>query len=248
ADGNYTCAITEFNGDPSYANCISYVETTVEYMNAHAPSAAAGGFSANYLWGYYLSEGSGDSLDINKNGSPETDPQIVEMQEYKDLIPGGLAGAPTAAPVTMSPSVSPTLSVAPTVAPTFKPTQQPTTAAPSVAPTFKPTAAPTTMAPSVVPTSAVPTIYPTVNPTFSPTNATNSDSHHHNAGAAFATSPVGLGVIAMATGVGLGLVAFVAACYAYRKDSRKIFGAPNCFYRSHEPLIDQDVKLKNNWR
>ena len=156
----FTGAITEYNGDPSYANCRSYVETTVEYMNSNASPRAQrieGGFDSNYLWGYYLNTGSTDPLDINKNGSPQTDPQIVAMQGYGDLIPGQLAGAPTAVP-TAKPSFRPT-------APTGQPSSHPTsptgqpTGRPSVQPSSWPTLAPS--APSSMPSGA-PTSIPAV--------------------------------------------------------------------------------------
>lgn len=165
--GNYSVAITEYNGDPSYTNCISYVQTTVAYMNANAQTGA-GGFITNYLWAYYLNQGSGDPLDINALGEPENNAQIVAMQGYGDLIPGTLAGAPTVAPTTPSPtllptttppSVAPTSSV-PTMLPTFKPTVFPTTSHPSAEPTVKPSSQPTySMAPS-----GAPTIAPTHSP------------------------------------------------------------------------------------
>lgn len=93
AESNHVpLTITEYNGDPQYQNCKAFVNSTDNFMNAHAWTEK-GGFVAATLWGYYLNQGSTDALDINKTGDPASDAQIINMQENGFLVPGTVSDA-----------------------------------------------------------------------------------------------------------------------------------------------------------
>lgn len=140
---NITLAMTETNGDPNYANCISFVQTTLAFTNQY-PRNETGGFHTVIVWAYalHLDQYDPQVLDLNGAGSA----MVPAIQNIDYWVPGQVAGDPTSSPTTNPPSSQPTgvpsgqPSESPTVEPT-SPTSEPTgnPTAPSGQPTSQPT-------------------------------------------------------------------------------------------------------------
>lgn len=130
---NITLAMTETNGDPNYANCISFVQTTLAFTNQYARNEK-GGFQIVIVWAYalHLDQYDPQVLDLNGAGSA----MVPAIQEIDYWVPAELAGDPSMAPTTAPPTGQP--SGRPTSRPSNRPTGQPTS--PTGQPTSNPTA------------------------------------------------------------------------------------------------------------
>jgi aryl-phospho-beta-D-glucosidase BglC (GH1 family) len=115
---NVSLVITETNGDPSYPNCISFVQSTLLFTNMYADN-----FAVTIVWAYalHLDQYDPQPLDINGAGSA----MVPAIQDIDYWVPGAL------------------VSMSPTITPTFRPTKMPTTSVPTYSPTFFPTSVPT---------------------------------------------------------------------------------------------------------